>query len=64
MRELVSYLTSAKEEFRNVTWPKRPEAVRLTLLVVGGSLLVGIFVGGVDVVLLKGLGLVLNLVGD
>ena len=57
MKDVITYLTESKEEFKNVTWPTRKEAGRLTLYVVGGSLLVGLFVGGVDVVLTKLLGL-------
>ena len=64
MQGVVDYLVKAKEEFKNVTWPKKPEATRLTLLVVGGSLLVGLFVGGADAVLLKGLNLALSATGN
>lgn len=59
MNGIITYLTEAREEFKNVTWPTRKEAGRLTLYVVGGSLLVGLFVGGVDAALAKLLGLVL-----
>jgi len=64
MQGIVDYLVKARDEFKNVTWPTRPEAIRLTLLVVGGSLLVGLFVGGTDAVLLKGLNLALNVTGN
>ncbi len=64
MQGFVDYLIRAKQEFAYVTWPRRGEAVRLTLLVAGGSLLVGFFVGGVDAILLKGLNLALSAVGN
>jgi len=64
MQGIVDYLVKAKKEFKNVTWPARPQAIRLTLLVAGGSLLVGLFVGGTDVVLLKGLNLALSATGN
>lgn len=51
-----NYLTEVREEFKNVSWPAKIEAMRLTLFVVGGSLLVGLFVGGVDAALIKLLG--------
>jgi len=60
MDTVINYLSSVREEFRHVTWPTRKEAFRLTLFVVGGSLLVGLFVGGTDAVLIKVLGLLLN----
>lgn len=64
MQDAVDYLVKAKEEFENVTWPARPQAIRLTLLVAGGSLLVGLFVGGADAVLLRGLNLALSATGN
>ncbi len=64
MNGAIDYLQNVKEEFKNVTWPTRPEAIRLTLLVVGGSLLVGLFVGGTDAILLKGLGVLLSLTNN
>jgi len=57
MKPTLSYLTEVRDEFKNVSWPTRKEATRLTLFVVGGSLLVGLFVGGVDMLLVKALGL-------
>ncbi len=64
MNGAIDYLQNVKAEFKNVTWPTRPEAIRLTLLVVGGSLLVGLFVGGTDAILLKGLGVLLSLTNN
>lgn len=31
-----------------VTWPSRPEAIRLTLIVIATSLVIGIYIGGLD----------------
>lgn len=56
MNNVLTYLSDVKAEFANVTWPARKEAFNLTLVVVGGSLLVGLLVGGIDAVLLKALG--------
>lgn len=56
MKLALNYLTEVREEFKNVSWPTKIEATHLTLFVVGGSLLVGLFVGGVDVALVKLLG--------
>jgi preprotein translocase SecE subunit len=55
----LTYIADVQAEFKHVTWPTKSEAVHLTLVVVGGSLLVGLFVGGVDVVLVKLLGFLL-----
>jgi preprotein translocase SecE subunit len=59
MKPSINYLTEVREEFKNVSWPTKAEATRLTLFVVGGSLLVGLFVGGVDIGLVKLLGVFL-----
>ena len=59
MRLPLNYLIEVREEFKNVSWPAKDETARLTLFVVGGSLLVGLFVGGVDAGLVKLLGLVI-----
>jgi len=59
MNAVITYIQGAKAEFKNVTWPTRQEAGRLTLYVVGGSLLVGLFVGGVDILLTRLLSLLL-----
>ena len=59
MNAVVTYIREAKDEFKNVTWPTHRETGRLTLYVVGGSLLVGLFVGGVDALLTRLLGLLL-----
>jgi len=59
MKLALNYFTEVREEFKNVTWPTKNEAARLTLFVVGGSLLVGLFVGGADAALVKLLGVFL-----
>jgi len=59
MKLPLNYLTEVREEFKNVSWPTKDETSRLTLFVVGGSLLVGLFVGGVDAGLVKVLGMVI-----
>lgn len=59
MNGITNYIGQVRDEFKNVTWPTRKEAVRLTLYVVSGSLLVGFFVGGVDTLLKEALKLVL-----
>ena len=56
MQMMLDYLMGVRNEFTNVSWPTKSEATRLTLFVVGGSLLVGLFVGGVDAALIKLLG--------
>ena len=43
------------EELKKVTWPTRKETVRLTIVVIGISLIIGLYIGIIDVLLTKGL---------
>jgi len=43
------------EELKKVTWPTREETVRLTVIVIGISLIIGVYIGIIDVLLTKGL---------
>lgn len=43
------------EELKKVTWPTRKVTTRLTLVVVGMSLIIGLYIGIIDVLLTKGL---------
>ena len=41
------------EELKKVTWPTKKETIRLTLVVIFISLIVGLYVGIIDVFLAK-----------
>lgn len=45
---LVSYFRSTIDELKQVRWPTRQETIKLTLIVLGISLFVGAYVGGLD----------------
>lgn len=47
--------TQVFEELKKVTWPTRRETTRLTLVVVGVSLIIGLYIGIIDILLTKGL---------
>ncbi len=44
-------------ELKKVTWPTRQETMKLTAVVIAISLLVGAFIGGLDIALVKITGL-------
>ncbi len=48
-----SFFREVLEELRKVVWPTRNEVIRLTAVVVIVSLMVGLFLGGLDFVLTK-----------
>jgi preprotein translocase subunit SecE len=41
------------EELKKVSWPTRAQTVRLTLIVIGISLIIGLYIGIIDVALAK-----------
>ena len=43
------------EELKKVTWPTREQTIRLTVIVIGISLIIGVYIGIIDVLLTKGL---------
>lgn len=44
----ISFLQQVLDELRKVTWPTRQEVIRLTATVILISLIVGVFIGGLD----------------
>lgn len=49
----LGYLKESKSEFDKVIWPTRQEAMRLTILVIIVSVIVGAYVAGLDAILTK-----------
>ncbi len=48
MDRLINYFKGAIAEMRKVTWPTKKETYNYTLLVVGVSLAMAVFLGGLD----------------
>ena len=42
------FFSEARTELRHVNWPTRKEAIRLTLVVIGISVGMAVFLGGFD----------------
>lgn len=47
-KKLITYLKESKAELKKVVWPSRKETRNHTLLVIGISLGVAIFLGAID----------------
>ncbi len=43
------------EELKKVTWPTKKETIRLTAVVITVSLIIGLYIGIIDILLAKGL---------
>ena len=49
----VKFLNEVISELKKVTWPTREETIKLTTVVIAISILVGIFIGGLDAILVQ-----------
>lgn len=50
-----NFVSDAIEELKRVDWPSRSKTVRLTFIVIFISLIIGLYIGIIDVLLAKGL---------
>jgi preprotein translocase subunit SecE len=49
----VTFLKETREELKKVVWPTRENVIRSTIIVLLLSLIVGVFLGGLDFVFTK-----------
>ena len=47
-KKIVTFLKEVKMEMKNVNWPTKKETIRYTLIVIGISIAVGIYLGSLD----------------
>jgi len=50
-----NFVTDVIDELKKVTWPTKAETIRLTTIVIIVSLIIGLYVGIIDILLAKGL---------
>jgi len=60
MNKAIKFLKEVQAELKKVVWPTREQTLRLTALVIGVSLAVGLYVGILDYVLTKLVGMVVR----
>lgn len=46
--KLISYLKEVRLEIKKVNWPSKKETIRYTLIVIGVSVIVAVYLGGLD----------------
>jgi preprotein translocase subunit SecE len=56
----VIFLKEVRDELKKVVWPTRDEVIRLTAVVIIVSLIVGLYLGGIDLILTKILAMVIK----
>lgn len=49
----IKFLGEVKTELKQVTWPTKSEVIRLTTAVITISLIVGIYIGALDLIFTK-----------
>lgn len=49
----VAFFQEVAAELKKVTWPSRDETMKLTAVVIALSVIVGIFIGGLDALLVQ-----------
>lgn len=47
-KKIITFLKEVRLEMKKVNWPTRQETIRYTLIVIGVSIGVAIFLGGLD----------------
>lgn len=60
MKTITNYLAEVRAELVKVVWPKREQVVKLTLIVLVISAIVGAYLGGLDFAFTKLLELVIT----
>ncbi len=58
----IGFLRETYSELKLVVWPTRKEVIRLTLIVITLSVLVGLYIGGIDFIFAKAMELILSMI--
>ena len=60
MASPVAFLKETREELKKVVWPTKDQVIRSTIIVILLSLIVGVFLGGLDFVFTKAIEMVVK----
>ena len=47
---MFNFVKEVRNELKKVSWPTRPDTIRLTLIVIAISVAAGLYLGGLDLV--------------
>ena len=61
MRGIINYLKEVRLELTKITWPKKQDVIRLTVVIFIFSAIVAVYLGGLDLFFTKLLETVLSL---
>ncbi|MCH8821529.1 preprotein translocase subunit SecE [Patescibacteria group bacterium] len=57
---VIQYLNEVRSEMLKVTWPSRNQTVKMTIIVLIVSVIVGILIGGLDLLLTRFFGVLIK----
>ena len=53
VEKIQKFLSEVRAELNKVKWPSQKEAIKLTTIVLGVSIVLGAYIGGIDLLLTK-----------
>lgn len=53
MANPITFFKEVRTELSKVVWPTRAETIRLTVIVIGVSIAIGLYIGALDVTMVK-----------
>jgi preprotein translocase subunit SecE len=60
VKGIINFFGEVKSELSKVTWPTRNEVIRLTMIVIAVSAIIGVYVGSLDYVFTRVLAAVIT----
>lgn len=60
IKGIIRYLSEVRSEMSKVTWPSRNQTVKMTIIVLIVSVIVGILIGGLDLLLTRFFGVLIQ----
>jgi len=60
MTSPITFIKETRDELRQVKWPTKDEVIRLTSIVIIVSVLVGVYIGGLDFLFTKTMEIILK----
>lgn len=53
VNKAIDFFKEVRVELEKVVWPTRTQTIRLTIMVIAITVVVGFFIGGIDYILLR-----------
>ena len=60
IKGIIQYLSEVRSEMSKVTWPSRDQTVKMTIIVLIVSVVVGVLIGGLDLLLTRFFGVLIK----